>query len=68
MNDFDEEFTTTLLEPQQPWSERERRERDGEGDEEGRLLVTARFIIAPQITKVIFVRLESAVGEIRTIR
>ena len=68
MNDFDEEFTTTLLEPQQPWIERERREREGEGDEEGRLLVTARFIIAPQITKVIFVRLESAVGEIRTIR
>ena len=68
MNDFDEEFTTTLLEPQQPWSERERRDGEGDGDEEGRLLVTARFSIAPQITKVIFVRLESAVGEIRTIR
>ena len=68
MNDFDEEFTTTLLEPQQPWSERERRDGEGDGDEEGRLLVTSRFSIAPQITKVIFVRLESAVGEIRTIR
>lgn len=62
MNDFDEEFTTTLLEPQQPWSERERRERDGEGDEDIPLLVTARFIIAPvkDNKRDSVVRLESA--------
>ena len=69
MNDFDEEFTTTLLEPQQPWIERERREREGDGDEEGRLLVTARFIIAPnKNTKVIYMCGWKVPWEIRTIR